>query len=221
MSSKAQRGACLAPPYRDGLRRPKAARGAPSCACFLKALVCVVCPAMTMFAAEHINISVCNLGDVPDKVVAHAESVVAAVFSPLRIEVGWADCEGSGPGLNILLRLRREGPLGAERADSLDVMGMAFTAAGVAGSRADAYYGAIEGFARRHHADPAEVLGYVVVHELGHLLLGPGHSSGSIMTASWNDKTLEAASHRWLTFNQSQRASIHRELQVWTLLAGS
>ena len=153
-----------------------------------KVLVCVVCPAMTMFAAERINISVCNLGDVPERTVAGAEAVVAAVFNPLRIEVGWADCEGSGPGLNILLRLRREGPLGAERADSLDVMGMAFTAAGVAGSRADAYYGAIEGFAQKHQADPAEVLGYVVAHELGHLLLGPGHSAGSIMSASWNER---------------------------------
>jgi Zn-dependent peptidase ImmA (M78 family) len=39
---------------------------------------------------------------------------------------------------------------------------------------ADAYYGAIAQFGNSHQADPAEVLGYVVAHELGHLLLGPG-----------------------------------------------
>lgn len=184
-----------------------------------KALVCVVCSTMTVFAAERMSIAVCNQGDVPEKTVAGAESVVEAIFNALRIDVAWNGCEESGSGLNIILRLRRDGPAGSERADSLDVMGMAFTAAGVAGSRADAYFGAIEGFARRHQADPAEVLGYVVAHELGHLLLGPGHSAGSIMSASWNDKTLEAARQRWLTFNQSQRAAIHRELQVRTSLA--
>ena len=185
-----------------------------------KALVSVVCSTMTVFAAERMSIAVCNLGDVPERTVAGAESVVEAIFNPLRIEVAWNGCEELGAGVNITLRLRSDRPAGSERADSLDVMGMAFTAAGVAGNRADAYFGAIEGFARRHQVDPAEVLGYVVAHELGHLLLGPGHSPGSIMSAAWNDKTLEAARQRWLTFNQAQRTTIHRELRVRTSLAG-
>jgi hypothetical protein len=168
-----------------------------------------------------MNISVCNMGEVPGKTVAYAETVVAAVFSQVQVEVTWTKCDESGPGVHILLRLRREGPLNATRTNSLDVMGMAFTEQGVAGTMADAYYGAIEQFAKAHQADPAEVLGYVVAHELGHLLLGPGHSAGSIMTAVWDGKTLSAARQRWLTFSQSQRTSIHRELQARTLLAGT
>jgi len=186
-----------------------------------KTLVAVVCSAANLFAGESLNISVCNLGEVPDKTIAHAETVVAAVFSPVQVEVSWTYCDESGPGVHILLRLRREGPLNAARADSLDVMGMAFTGEGVAGTMADAYYGAIEQFAKAHLADPAEVLGYVVAHELGHLLLGPGHSAGGIMTAIWDAKTLAAARQRWLTFNQSQRTSIHRELEARTRLTGS
>ena len=186
-----------------------------------KVLVAVVCSAATLFAGESMNISVCNMGEVPDKTVVHAETVVAAVFSPVQVEVTWTNCDESGPGVHILLRLRREGPLNAPRADSLDVMGMAFTEEGVAGTMADAYYGAIEQFAKSHQAEPAEVLGYVVAHELGHLLLGPGHSAGSIMTAVWDGKTLAAARQRWLTFSQSQRTSIHRELQARTLVTGS
>ncbi len=186
-----------------------------------KVLLAVVCSAATAFAAESMSISVCNMGEVQDKTVAHAETVVAAAFSPLQVEVSWTNCDKSGPGVHILLRLRREGPLNAARADSLDVMGMAFTEGGTAGTMADAYYGAIEQFARTHLADPAEVLGYVVAHELGHLLLGPGHSAGSIMTAVWDGKTLAAARQRWLTFSQAQRTSVHRELQARTLLTGS
>jgi hypothetical protein len=41
------------------------------------------------------------------------------------------------------------------------------------------------------------------------------------MTAVWDAKTLAAALQRWLTFNQSQRTSIHCELQASTQLTGS
>jgi hypothetical protein len=127
-----------------------------------KTLVAVVCSAATLFAGESMNISVCNMGEVPDKTVARAQTVVATVLSQSQIEVSWSGCEGSGPGAHILLRLRREGPADSGRRDSLDVMGMAFTEEGVAGTMADAYYSAIEQFAKAHQADPAEVLGYVV-----------------------------------------------------------
>jgi len=182
-----------------------------------KTLLAVVYTAATLFAGESMNISVCNMGEVPDKTVAHAETVVVAVFSPLQVEVSWTNCDESGPGAHVLLRLRQGGPLNAARADSLDVMGMAFTGEGVVGIMADVYYGAIEQFAKAHQADPAEVLGYVVAHEFGHLLLGPGHSAGSIMTAEWDGKTLAAARQRSLTFSRSQQAAIHRELHARAL----
>jgi hypothetical protein len=41
------------------------------------------------------------------------------------------------------------------------------------------------------------------------------------MTAVWDGKTLAAARQRWLTFSQSQRTAIHRELQARTLLTAS
>ena len=184
-----------------------------------KILVSIVCSTMTMFATEHMSIAVCNLGGVPERTVAGAKSVVGAIFSPLGVEVDWKRCEDSGSALNIVLRLLRKGPAGEPRGDSLQAMGMAFTRAGVAGSRADVYFGAIDELASLRQADPAEVLGYVVAHELGHLL-GLGHFAGGIMSASWNDKMLKAARKRWLKFNESQCAAIHRALQKRTLLAG-
>jgi hypothetical protein len=54
--------------------------------------------------------------------------------------------------------------------DSLDVMRMAFTEEGVAGTMADAYYGAIEQFAKAHQADPAGA-------ENPTLIYGPGNLS--------------------------------------------
>jgi hypothetical protein len=57
--------------------------------------------------------------------------------------------------------------------------------------------------------------------KLAFQLIGPGHSAGSIMTAVWDGKTLAAARQSWLTFSQSQRASIHHETQARTPVTGS
>jgi len=62
------------------------------------------------------------------------------------------------------------------------------------------------------------VLGYVIGHEIGHLLLGPGHVDASIMCARWNAKTLGDARQRRLTFNPSQRATVRSELQARSMI---
>jgi len=65
------------------------------------------------------------------------------------------------------------------------------------------------------------VLGYVLAHEIGHLLLGPGHVEGTIMSAKWDAKVLEAARQRGLTFDRSQRTTIHDQLRAQTMLASA
>ena len=184
-----------------------------------KVLMAVVCSAAMTFAAESMNISVCNIDEVPSKTLARAEAVVTTIFSQSQVAVAWSSCDGSGPGARVELRLWRECSADSAQRDSRHVMGMAFTAPGVTGTMADVYYGVIEQFAKEHEADPAEVLGYVVAHEIGHLLLGPGHSAGGIMTAVWNGKTLAAGRQHWLTFTQAQRNSIRRELRARNLAA--
>jgi hypothetical protein len=192
-----------------------------------KALVSALLSTVTALAGDHMNVSICNLGRVPDTVVARAETVVEAIFAPLQVELQWSDCSGHGiskvslPAAEIIFRLLSDKPAGNAPSDSAFLMGMAFTAAGMEGDRADAYYGAIKVFAQSHHANVAVVLGYVVAHEIGHLLLGPGHVEGTVMSAKWDAKELSAERRRWLTFNRPQRAAIHADLQARTMLAAS
>jgi hypothetical protein len=47
--------------------------------------------------------------------------------------------------------------------------------------RAYVLYDRIATFAQAHKADPGRILGQVIAHEIGHLILGPGHSPEGLM----------------------------------------
>ena len=57
---------------------------------------------------------------------------------------------------------------------------------------------------------PAEVLGHAMAHELGHLLLGTGHSSQGLMKGSWTSLDLQLASRGKLRFSPDQAGLLHR-----------
>ena len=62
-------------------------------------------------------------------------------------------------------------------------------------------------------ADPAAILGCILAHEIGHLLLGVGsHSGKGIMTANWSGETLLLADQRRLRFTPKQGRRIRRNV---------
>jgi hypothetical protein len=96
---------------------------------------------------------------------------------------------------------------------SLDAMGRAFLGDNGHGYLADTYYQAVSDLASRHHADTAVLLGFVIAHELGHLLLGPGQVNGGVMRTGWNVNELQALRQRWLRFNQAESLRIRQALR--------
>jgi hypothetical protein len=58
-----------------------------------------------------------------------------------------------------------------------------------------------------------ELLGRVMVHELGHLLLGPGHSRVGIMKAHWGPQDLHLSNLGMLDFTSEQAALIRSNLR--------
>jgi hypothetical protein len=73
------------------------------------------------------------------------------------------------------------------------------------------FYNRIENLSRTgDHKDTACILGHVVAHEIGHLLLGPhAHSLAGIMQAVLNT---ELAGRGWLFFTASQAQLIRAKL---------
>ncbi len=180
-------------------------------------LLLAVFSAGTLFGAESMNVSVCNLGGLAESDVARAKAEVEAVFRPVDVQIEWKSCDeyrASGVGRTwFLIRLRNDKPPVTRSASSLDAMGRAYIGDSGDCYLADAYFKAIQKLAGAHDADADALLGFVIAHELGHLLLGEGHVPDGVMQAQWGGVAVEALERRWLQFNPAQRERIQSKLR--------
>ncbi len=185
-----------------------------------RTLICALLSSAALSAGVKMNVSICNLGQLPTSVVARAEDQAAALFSSVDVEVVWNAC-GEGPASQqaaserwFTVRLRNDAAPKMAGPSSLDAMGRAYVTDEEHGNLADAYYRTVKSAAEASDSDPGALLGCVMAHELGHLLLGPGHVPGGIMRAGWKSADLDAVRKRSLKFNSAQGARIHSELET-------
>ena len=82
------------------------------------------------------------------------------------------------------------------------------------GNVATAYFGRIRAFAFERNVLPATLLGHVVAHEVGHLLLREGHARQGLMRARWVDNELLQAQVGRLGFTATQGSRIRSRLGV-------
>jgi hypothetical protein len=74
-------------------------------------------------------------------------------------------------------------------------------------------YDRVEFVAHRYHVKREILLGYVIAHELGHLLLPPhSHSETGVMRACLD---LELAAAKRLQFTREQGVLILKKVEIW------
>jgi hypothetical protein len=183
-------------------------------------LIPVLFSTAAAFAAEHMNVAVCNVGELPARVIEHAEAEAAYVFQSMGVEIQWTGCgaeldsEDARTRPDFIIRVRVGGQVNTTGPTSLDTMGRAFMNADGAGHMVDVYYGAIKQLTALYPVvDGEQVLGCTMVHELGHLLIGAGHRPTGIMRAAWSEGELTAISRRHLKFNNAEQATILKKLR--------
>jgi len=187
-------------------------------------LAVLTCPRpLIAFEAEPnptISILVYNMADVPLDILRGAEREASRVFSQAGVGVKWFDCsaglsdvgsqdvcqEGWGPinlGLRVLAKPRASGNLQGER------FGFA-----ISPGLASAYYD----YRARFISDEFGmglplILGCVIAHEIGHLLLAPNsHSAEGVMQADWGQKQLRQALMMDLLFSPEQSRLMQAEV---------
>jgi hypothetical protein len=79
------------------------------------------------------------------------------------------------------------------------------------------FYDRVEDFAVKHiaytHADTAQMLGHVIAHEIGHLLLNvQTHSASGIMRGRWDLWDVQNAIYGHLLFTRQQAETIRGEV---------
>ena len=191
----------------------------------MKAILLTVIYSVNLMAAEpQMNVAICNLGGLTEYVVSQAKSETDLVYRSAGVQIAWHDCEefsdlASKPGAPwFVIRLRNDKPPKTVGPASLDVMGKAYVE-NRGGYMADAYFQAIEDSAQLYNGDPGVLLGFVIAHELGHLILGPGHAPDGVMQAAWGQKQIYALRQRWLTLSDKCGKRIRLALDARTKLA--
>jgi hypothetical protein len=71
-----------------------------------------------------------------------------------------------------------------------------------------------------HNISPAKLLGSILAHELGHVLLGENHSPYGIMMATFRKQELQHVEIGDLLFSRSQATQMRARLQVVGVRAG-
>jgi hypothetical protein len=188
-------------------------------------LMTTLCFASLLTAGQQMNVAVCNLGDVSATVIAGAKAETELVYRSAGVTIVWHDCAAFPPPAGqandawFVIRLRTDKPPRTVGPASLDVMGKAFVE-DAGGYMADAYFQAVQATSEKHHGDPGVLLGFVMAHELGHLILGAGHTPDGVMQAAWGQKQMDALRQRWLRFNQQNAVRIRRALEMRTAESG-
>jgi hypothetical protein len=165
---------------------------------------------------SQITVRVHDYAEIKSGVLLQAEQSAGDILRESGIDTNWVICGvGGTPSadaactqamtpvdfiLNLLPRSM------AQRSSFRDeVFGVAVQSAEDFGFYASIFYDKVKDCAAYEHLDLAPLLGHVIAHELGHLLLGTdSHAGHGLMSASWTNKHLQAAERHALTFSSSE-----------------
>jgi hypothetical protein len=157
----------------------------------------------------------------PD-VLAHAQEEATRVFRKAEIQILWmvckskselrpdSGCTDAAEPKHLALRIV---PRAWKSSDS--IFGVAFLSQSGTGAYGDIFYDSVEKLHRDWGVGVSlpRVLGHVMAHELGHLLLGSNaHSRDGIMRPSWHVDELQRVSKGVLLFSPEQAQSIRERL---------
>ena len=156
-----------------------------------------------------------NDARVPESVLQRAERQTFRIFGDAGVRIEWgshrddrdvegieSELENTAPTLTV-----RIVPHSRDLSD--DVFGVAFVGADGVGQQADVFYDNVALLSKQSSRNSGEVLGYVMAHELGHLVLGSNsHAPIGLMRRRWDSGDLKKMSMGQLRFEARQTAQV-------------
>jgi len=175
-----------------------------------------------MSSGLEVKVSVFNDAQISDRRVARAEIVAAELFARAGIRIDWtncghpsetsearASCSKAAYPKHLQVRLR-------QRSFNLNAstLGLSYLGEDGIGCQADVFYAGVAPIEQEARLSSGAILGLVIAHELGHLLLGSNsHSFSGIMRASWQRPELSAARKGALGFSETQAWRMRTRLE--------
>jgi hypothetical protein len=160
-----------------------------------------------------LRVAIVNHAGVPEDVWLRAQTTASRIYEAAGIKVLWIDSAATAGASTLpsdLTVIVSATPPTPGLTSSKHVLGFALQARN-RGRLAYAFFGRIEGFARDTRADAGKMLGHVIAHETGHLLLGrEAHALVGLMRGRWHESQAELVSAGNLTFTNDEAAVIRR-----------
>ena len=163
-------------------------------------------------APVNVTVSVFNDAGTPVSVLAEAQERATAVMHQAGVSLVWLDCGTPGSRVPdsgcsaIAFPQHFSVRLVSKAAPSkADIFGQSFQDEAGEGNYAVVYYPGLAGSKAAETVRTGNLLGLVVAHELGHLLLGRNsHSGDGLMAAVWQVSELRQATQGHLFFSRDQ-----------------
>jgi hypothetical protein len=167
------------------------------------------------------SVFVYNDAQVSRGLLKKAEQEAARVFARARLKVFWTNCSGGErPTLDSANCDHQEPTQISVRIiqHSRDLtnatFGLAYLSAAGPSRYCDVFYSRVQDLQQQGGASASSVLGHVLAHEIGHLLLGTNsHSATGIMRAQWYAEELRAAGMGDLLFSPEQGQRIREQVR--------
>ena len=161
-----------------------------------------------------LAVLVYDYAGLPDSSMNEVESLSAVLLSQAGISTQWVHCLGhqSGPRPalcdanletgSVVIRI-----LAAHPGDP-NKLGDPLGSAAIHNGFASLYASEIRKYADHNGLSAGSLMAYAATHEIGHLLLGPNHSSSGIMRAVWGKREYRDMAQRWLGFSAAERQAL-------------
>lgn len=164
-----------------------------------------------------ITVRVYDYVSLPEAMLKSAFTVGGGILDDAGVRTNWLRCGGGtstsdsprcderkGPADLVLRILHADKPKSSASGDS--AFGEAFVPAdGSPGVYATVYYEGVEFLGEQEAAPRSHILGWVIAHELGHLLLGlNSHSWTGLMRARWSREDFRPMARGAFSFTPQQ-----------------
>jgi len=172
-------------------------------------------------ATARVTVSVYNDANVPAEAVASAEGAASRIFRHAGLEVKWIACESSGDTSSNSPDCRHAAfpthlhvrilPQSRNLAGS--TLGISYLGADGVGCYSDIFFAPVAVLHSSSGQEVGAILGYVMAHEIAHLLLGTNsHSMVGIMKARWQEEDLRSARKGELLFTLTQSQTMRERI---------
>jgi hypothetical protein len=173
-----------------------------------------------------VNVQMSSQVETPPDVLRDGQQAASLIFAGIHVQLTWTDqtqqaskvagCVGEPGAHNLAIEIVPHAPAGFSHVAL--AMALPYADSGV---RIVIFYDRVEPLLRGHDAPQATVLGYVLAHEIAHVLQGIArHSETGIMRARWTDNDLKQMGIKVLAFTPEDVQLIRRPLAPRDASAG-